>query len=70
MDLFSPQFRKLRTSVPPGLTGLWQILDRSHGDLRDQEFHDTIYVRNWSVWLDLYILCRTAHAVVSAKGAF
>jgi Undecaprenyl-phosphate galactose phosphotransferase WbaP len=70
LERFTPSFQALRTHVAPGITGLWQTSARSDGDLRDQEFHDTFYIRNWSPWLDLYILSRTAYAVLSGKGAF
>lgn len=69
LEQFPPAFRALRRRVPPGLTGLWQVESRSDGDLRVQESLDTYYIRNWSVWLDLYILARTVHAVITGKGA-
>jgi Undecaprenyl-phosphate galactose phosphotransferase WbaP len=57
-------------SVMPGITGLWQVTARSDGDLKVQEVEDTYYIRNWSPWLDIYILLRTVQAVISAKGAY
>ena len=66
---FSDEFRGLRAKVRPGMTGLWQVLARNDGDIRAQETLDTYYVRNWSLWLDLYILIRTIPAVLGRKGA-
>jgi Undecaprenyl-phosphate galactose phosphotransferase WbaP len=69
MSAFDEKFRLHRTSVPPGLTGLWQVSSRSDGDLGIQQAQDTSYIQNWSVWLDLFILLQTLPAVVSARGA-
>ena len=67
---FSSGFRALRSSVSPGLTGLWQVTDRSDGDLLVQEAQDTYYIRNWSLWLDLYVLLCTVKTVLFPKGAY
>jgi Undecaprenyl-phosphate galactose phosphotransferase WbaP len=67
---FDEDFRTLRLQVTPGLTGLWQISARSDGNLDVQALLDSYYVRNWSLWLDLYILVRTFRVLVNQKGAY
>lgn len=69
LDMFDDDFRALRESVRPGLTGMWQVEVRADSNLARQEFYDTYYIRNWSLWLDVYILFRTITAVTSGKGA-
>lgn len=70
LEKFPARFQDLRRRVRPGLTGLWQITVRSAGPLERQQSLDTYYIRNWSLWLDLYILARTAGAVLTGKGAY
>lgn len=70
MSRFSPTFLDLRRRVRPGITGLWQITVRSSGDTSEQESYDSYYIRNWSVWLDFWVLSRTIAAVASGRGAY
>ena len=62
--------RFLRNKVQPGITGLWQVSGRSEAGTKGMEKWDPYYVRNWSVWLDIVIMARTAKAVLFAKGAY
>jgi Undecaprenyl-phosphate galactose phosphotransferase WbaP len=67
---FGDAFRALRREVAPGITGYWQVTERSNSDLDTQEAADSYYIHNWSLWLDLWILARTLGAVLSRKGAY
>ena len=70
LEKFPPAFRELRQRVRPGITGLWQIAVRADGGTSEQEAFDTYYIRNWSIWFDLYLLGRTIIAVIGARGAY
>ncbi len=70
LDRFSPGTRALRQLVRPGVTGLWQVTLRGDSDVASQESSDRYYIRNWSVWLDIYVLVKTISAVISGRGAY
>jgi Undecaprenyl-phosphate galactose phosphotransferase WbaP len=54
----------------PGMTGLWQVSGRNRipHDQRTQLV--SYYVQNWSPWLDLYLLAKTAKVVITGDGAY
>jgi Undecaprenyl-phosphate galactose phosphotransferase WbaP len=56
--------------VLPGLTGLWQVSGRSTTTYERRVELDTYYVRNWSPWLDIYLLARTLRTVLMGDGAY
>lgn len=58
-----------RLLVKPGITGLWQVSGRSDLSFDDYVRYDLLYVQNWSVALDLYIIAKTVPAVLSGRGA-
>jgi len=60
----------LYAKVLPGLTGLWQVSGRNNVSYEERVNLDAYYVRNWSVWLDIYILLRTIWVVVIGDGAY
>ena len=60
----------LYLQVLPGLTGLWQVSGRNDVTYEERVNLDAYYVRNWSVWLDVYILIRTFKVVLVGDGAY
>jgi lipopolysaccharide/colanic/teichoic acid biosynthesis glycosyltransferase len=70
IGFLQPKYRRIRSTVKPGLTGLWQVSGRSEHGIQRQLALDTLYVRKWTFWLDLWILLQTIPAVISARGAY
>jgi lipopolysaccharide/colanic/teichoic acid biosynthesis glycosyltransferase len=60
----------LYCKVLPGLGGLWQVSGRNETTYTERVRFDTYYVRNWSVWLDLYLVARTISSVIRNEGAY
>jgi len=56
--------------VTPGITGLWQVSGRNNISYERRISLDSYYVRNWSIWLDLYVLARTIKVVLKGEGAY
>ena len=56
--------------VKPGITGLWQISGRNNTTYPQRVNFDRYYIRNWSPWLDLYILGSTIKTVILREGAY
>jgi len=48
----------------PGLTGLWQVSGRTSVSYDRRVTLDSLYVKQWSLWLDLAILLRTIPALL------
>lgn len=59
-----------RFSVPPGITGLWQVSGRSDLTFGEMVLLDIYYAENWTVALDLEIALRTVPAVLLRRGAY
>lgn len=62
--------KELILSVLPGLSGMWQISGRSATGYEERVNLDLYYIQNWSVWLDLWIILKTAWVVLKGKGAY
>ncbi len=63
-------WHKQRISVPPGMTGLWQVSGRSELTFDEMVLLDIYYIEHWSPWLDFTILLRTIPKVVLGEGAY
>ena len=62
--------RRYYLEVRPGITGLWQISGRNDIDYEERVSLDTWYVRNWTLWYDIYIIFKTAVTVPAKAGAY
>lgn len=56
--------------VKPGITGLWQISGRNDTSYDERVAYDHYYINNWSVWMDIWILCRTVPVALTGYGAY
>ncbi len=59
-----------RVSVPPGITGWWQVSGRSDLPLHLNTQFDLYYIRNYSIFFDLRIILMTVREVLSGRGAY
>jgi lipopolysaccharide/colanic/teichoic acid biosynthesis glycosyltransferase len=61
---------KMRLSFNPGITGLWQVSGRNNiTDFEEVVRLDNEYIKTWSIWLDIRILCKTILVVLTRDGA-
>ena len=60
---------KRRLTMKPGITGLWQAYGRNTvTDFEDVVKMDLQYIDNWSLSLDIKILCKTVVTVFKEGG--
>jgi lipopolysaccharide/colanic/teichoic acid biosynthesis glycosyltransferase len=67
VERYEPRHR-LRLTVRPGLTGLWQVRRRLDSDFEARMADDLEYIEHWSLLLDLEIAVRTVPAVLKGGG--
>lgn len=61
----------IRHAVLPGITGMWQVSGRSDVDNFDDVLRlDMVYIKDWSLWLDLRIILQTITVVLRKTGAY
>jgi lipopolysaccharide/colanic/teichoic acid biosynthesis glycosyltransferase len=54
----------VRLSVPPGITGLWQVEARDNPSFHAYRRLDLFYLENWSVSLDLAVILATVKSLM------
>jgi len=64
------EWEKIRLSVKPGLTCLWQIFGRKDSTPEEKIEYDVYYVYHQSFFLDFAIILRTIPVLVFARGAY
>ena len=62
----SPEFARLRTSVRPGCTGLWQVSQHCDQMIHEHPEFDERYLAAHSLRLDLWIILRTLRLMLPA----
>ena len=76
-DLYDAQIAKYayRRHVKPGLTG-WAQINNCRGEtpniekMEERIFHDLWYINNWSFWLDVKIILRTAIQLFDVRKSY
>jgi lipopolysaccharide/colanic/teichoic acid biosynthesis glycosyltransferase len=62
------EYADIILKVKPGLTGWWQVMGRNATSFEERMQLDEYYISNWSIWLDIYIVIKTAYVLLSGKG--
>lgn len=62
-------WKQIRLSVKPGVTGLWQTMGRASGKFSDWIYYDIEYVKKRTLLMDLKILFLTAVTLIRNTGA-
>jgi lipopolysaccharide/colanic/teichoic acid biosynthesis glycosyltransferase len=57
-----------RLTMRPGMTGPWQVEGASAIPIHGMVLLDRYYIEEWSFWLDLKLLTRTARLVIARQG--
>lgn len=62
------EWQKLRFTVKPGLTGIWQVYGRSRLPMDAAQFMDFYYVLNRSLGLNVRLILKTGPTMLIGKG--
>jgi exopolysaccharide biosynthesis polyprenyl glycosylphosphotransferase len=61
-------WQRHRLMLPPGATGMWQVLGSARIPMSEMVKIDYLYGANWSLWLDVKIILRTIPFVLGRRG--
>src|SRR3972149_9456604 len=64
------KWKRMRLTVQPGLTGLWQGKGRATGKFTDWVRYDEEDVEKGSLFLDIKLLLLTIWTVITGRGAY
>lgn len=70
IEKYYKDMAELCFSVPPGITGLWQVSGRTETSYDSRIGFDSWYVKNWNLWIDIMIALKTVRAVLRREGAY
>lgn len=59
---------RLRLTVRPGVTGLWQVRRRVDTSFDQRMSDDLEYIQRWSILLDIWIVLQTVRVVLAGRG--
>jgi lipopolysaccharide/colanic/teichoic acid biosynthesis glycosyltransferase len=57
-----------RHSIRPGMTGPWQVAGASAVPIYEMVAMDRTYLEQWSPWLDVKLIAKTASLVIRRRG--
>lgn len=69
IEKYEPWHLRRVLEMKPGITGLWQVEGRNTTTFNEMVRLDLRYVRDWSIWLDIKILCKTVVEMFKPSGA-
>jgi len=70
LALSEPDAYARRLTMPPGMSGAWQVGGRSETDAFGMLELYLDYVADWTPWMDLSIIVRTFAVVLEGRGAY
>ena len=69
VEIYQTWHRRRVLTAKPGITGIWQVAERSRVKFDEMVRMDLRYAMAWSPWLDLKILFLTPFSVFRGSGA-